>query len=148
MATDNNLSADDNGTVRSITIQINNSSDGDLGIASGQLTGGNWEGSGSEPGPVPGNVISAGNVSFVNGASNVFSVLGGDIQLAPASGGSITITWSWPHGLGVTGSTSTSTLTGLSVTSSVINPQTNNPTLQVYVVDTATLTQALEQAAK
>ncbi|MEP9358779.1 hypothetical protein [Sphingomonas sp. KR3-1] len=132
-----------NGVVRQITIQINNGSDSDVGIGSSQLTGGNWVG----PGPVPGNVISAGQDSFADGATNIFTALGGQIQLAPASGGTITITWSWPHGLGVTGSTSSTSLVGLSVTSQVINTQTNNPTLQVYISDTQSLTKAFEHAA-
>ena len=129
-----------NGVVRQINIQINNGSDGDVGVGSSQLTGGNWVG----PGPIPGNVISAGQDSFADGATNSFTALGGSIQLAPASGGTITISWSWPHGLGVTGSTSSSSLSGLSVTSAVINQQTNSPTLQVYISDTQSLTQVLD----
>lgn len=142
MDIDTALSSTDN-SVRSLTIQINNSSDGDVGIGSGQLTGGNWDG----PGPIPGNVISAGGASFVNGASNIFTALGGTIQLAPASGGTITITWSWPHGLGVTGSTSGNSLVGLSVTSTVINTQSDFPTLQVYITDSAKMTSALDGIA-
>lgn len=129
--------------VRTLTVQVNNVSEGDLGIGSAALTGGSWIGQA----PVPGNVISPPGTSFVNGASNIFTALGGTLQLAPASGGSITITWTWPHGMGVTTSATGNALVGLAVTSTVINTQTNNPTLQVYVNNSASFLRALKDSA-
>ena len=128
--------------IRTITVVINNSSDGDLGVVSGTLTGGNWVG----PPPIPNQVLSAGQSSFVDGGDNVFTSLGGEIDLVPASGGSISIKWNWPRGSGVSGTTTGNSLNGLAVSSTVINTQSNSPQMQVYITDAQALTKALEQA--
>ncbi|HEX2094220.1 MAG TPA: hypothetical protein VHG28_17585, partial [Longimicrobiaceae bacterium] len=106
--------------VRTLTVTVNNSSDAQIVVNYGQLTSGDWE---DDSQPIPGSVISAGQSTFVNGADNAFEALGGSILLTPASGGTIQISWSWPRGSGVTGSTTSTSLTGLAVTSTVIDTQ-------------------------
>ena len=122
--------------VRSLTVVVNNASDAQIAVNYGTLTGGDWE---SNTAPVPGSVITAGQNTFINGAADAFTVIGGTILLSPASGGTITITWSWPRGSGVTGSTTGNSLTGLGVASTVVNTQSMNPTMQVYITDSASL---------
>jgi hypothetical protein len=121
---------------RTITIVVNDASDASITLNYGQLTGGDWE---DNTQPVPGTTISPGQNTFVNGADNAFESLGGLILLTPASGGTITVTWSWPRGSGVTGTTTGNSLNGLAVTSSVINTQSMNPQMQVYITDSASL---------
>jgi len=122
--------------VRSLTVVVNNASDAQIAVNYGSLTGGDWE---NNSAPVPGSIITAGQNTFVNGAQDAFTVIGGTILLSPASGGTISINWTWPRGSGVTGSVTGNSLTGLAVTSAVINTQSMNPTLQVYVTDAASL---------
>src|SRR5688572_9695758 len=122
--------------VRSLTVAVNNASDAQIAVNYGSLTGGDWE---NNSAPVPGSIITAGQNTFVNGAQDAFTVIGGTILLSPASGGTISINWTWPRGSGVTGSVTGNSLTGLAVTSAVINTQSMNPTLQVYVTDAASL---------
>ncbi|MEO7689963.1 MAG: hypothetical protein ABIS51_11815 [Sphingomonas sp.] len=117
MTTDDKLSATGN-NMRALTIQIINSSYIPVIINYGQLTGGDWDG----PGPMPGDMIEAGEASFANGGNH--DALGGTIQLSSTSGGTITITWSWPLGGAATGSASGTSLTGLSLKTGVVNKQT------------------------
>jgi hypothetical protein len=127
--------------VRTITISVSNASDAQVTVNFGTLTGGGWE---NNTQPVPGSIISAGLNQYINGGDNAFESLGGKILLTPASGGTITIEWSWPRGSGVTGSTTGNSLTGLGVSSTVINQQTNNPTMQVIIADSAAFLKALK----
>lgn len=122
--------------VRSLTVVVNNASDAQIAVNYGSLTGGDWE---NNSAPVPGSVITAGSNTFTNGAQDAFTVIGGTILLSPASGGTITISWSWPRGSGVTGTTAGNSLTGLAVASTVVNTQSMNPTMQVYITDSASL---------
>ncbi len=128
--------------VRSLTVVVNNASDAQIAVNYGTLTGGDWE-NGTQP--QPGSVITAGSNTFINGAGDAFTVIGGTILLSPASGGTITITWSWPRGSGVTGTTTGNSLTGLAVASTVVNTQSMNPTMQVYITDSASLTAMIKQ---
>lgn len=119
--------------VRSLTIEIFNASGADITVNYGLLTGGEW----TTP-PAPGTVIPAtGQQSYVNGVANTFTSLGGQILLTPAGGGSINPLWSWPSGSPVSGSVN-NTATELAVSNQIINPQTNNPTLQVIISNAAT----------
>lgn len=122
--------------VRSLTVVVNNASDAQIAVNYGTLTGGDWE---NNTAPIPGSVITAGQNTFINGAGDAFTVLGGTILLTPASGGTITVTWAWPRGSGVTGTTTGNSLTGLAVASTVVNTQSMNPTMQVYITDSASL---------
>jgi hypothetical protein len=141
MATDDKLPATGNGSPHGLTIQIINLSDTPVSISSGQLSGGYWDG----PGPMPGDMISAGGTSFANAGS--YTALGGTIQLMPSSGGTITITWSWPLGQAVTGSASSSALNGLSLTMGIIATQSARPTQQIFIGESAMLARALELAS-
>ncbi|NWA28554.1 hypothetical protein HX866_27060 [Pseudomonas gingeri] len=119
---------------RALTITIINASGTDLLVNYGVLTGGNWS-----TAPAPGSEITpAGQQSYVNGTSNTFSALGGQILLTPASGGTINPTWSLPVGGPVSSSVNATSLTGLAVTSQLINTQTNFPTLQVMITNAST----------
>ena len=142
MATDDKLPATGNGSMRVLAIQIVNSSDTPVAINSGQLTGGDWVG----PGPRPGDMIEAGEASFSNGGNH--DTLGGTIQLLSMSGGTITVTWSWPLGGTVTGSAKGTSLTGLSLQSDIINTQSYRPTQQIFIGDAAQLAQAPGSAAE
>jgi hypothetical protein len=122
--------------VRSLTVVVNNASDAQIAVNYGTLSGGDWENNSQ---PVPGSVITPGQNTFVNGAGDAFTVIGGSILLSPASGGTITITWAWPRGSGVTGSVTGNSLTGLAVASTVVNTQSMTPTMQVYITDSASL---------
>jgi len=114
---------------RSLTIMISNASSADITVNYSVLTGGSWA-----PAPVPGTMIpSTGQQSYVNGAPDTFSALGGQILLTPASGGTINPIWSWPAGGRVSGSVNTTSVNGLSATSQLINTQTNHATLQVII---------------
>jgi len=116
--------------VRSVTIELFNASGMDMIVNYGLLTGGEW----ATP-PAPGTIISATQQqSYVNGASNTLTALGGQILLTPASGGTITPTWSWLPGSPVSDSVS-NTASTLTVTSQIVNAQTNNPTLQVIIAN-------------
>lgn len=119
---------------RTLTIIVDNASDTEIVVDFGQLQNGDWE-NGAEP--VPGSVISAGQQTFVTGADNPFEELVGTIQLTPANGGGpIVISWTWASGSEVTDTvTTTAALNGLTVTSNLINMETMNPQLQVYITD-------------
>ena len=140
MATDDKLSATGN-SMRALTIEIINSSDIPVIINHGELTGGDWDG----PGPKPGDMIDEEGASFANGGN--YGALGGTIQLSSVAGGTITITWSWPLGGTVTGSTSGSSLTGLSLKSNIIDTKSYRPTQQIFISDAAQLAQAPGLAA-
>ncbi|NWD74932.1 hypothetical protein HX890_12535 [Pseudomonas gingeri] len=119
---------------RALTITIINASAADLIVNYGVLTGGSWS-----TAPVPGSEITpAGQQSYVNGTSDTFSALGGQILLTPASGGTINPTWSWPAGGSVSSSVNAASVNGLAVTSQLINTQTNFPTLQVMITNAST----------
>jgi len=118
--------------VRSITVAIRNDSQQDVMIAYSQLTSGDWA-NGSPP--VPGTVLGGEATIVVNEAHSAFTALGGSMTLTPASGGTVTVTWAWPRGMGVFGTATGLSLYGLALTSIVINGQTVNPQLQVYITD-------------
>lgn len=114
---------------RSLTVLIFNSSAANITVNYGVLTGGSWA-----LAPVPGTIIpSTGQQSYVNGAPNTLSSLGGQILLTPASGGTINPIWSWPADGRVSGSVNTTSVNGLSATSQLVNTQTNYATLQVII---------------
>ncbi|WP_417521883.1 hypothetical protein [Marinobacter sp.] len=114
---------------RSVTIDISDSSAGDLIVNYATLTGGQWKQQ-----PQAGSVINPGNqVEYVNGVPDAYSKLGGKIALTPASGGLIEIEWDWPFGSGSSGTVKGNSLNGLSVSSQWINQQSTTPTFQVTV---------------
>lgn len=119
--------------VKSVTIQIQDSSAAQLILATYSLTGGQWEAP-----PQPGTIIAPGQtVPFINVASTNFDSIGGNITLSPLSGGQISISWSFPFGSPVSSSVTSSSLSGIAVSSNTINGQTSNPTLQVLVSNSA-----------
>lgn len=116
---------------RTFTVQTTNSSGTLLIIQNFFLTGGSWE----TP-PQAGAPINSGQTaSYNNLTEQAFTGLGGSMTLVPASGGSITLTWNWPWGGVATGSATAASLNGISVSATVINQNTANPTLQVTVLN-------------
>jgi hypothetical protein len=126
---------------RSVTISLQDSSQAQIFLQSFSLTGGTWA---TPPGtPVPGTTISPTSTpTYVNAAGTVYDTIGGTINLAPASGGQIAITWTWAFGSGVTASVVSSSLTGIAVTYLLSGTATANPTLQV-ITQNATAAAAL-----
>ncbi|MGE8148792.1 hypothetical protein ACQKP7_26935 [Pseudomonas frederiksbergensis] len=119
--------------VRSLTVEIFNASGADITVNYGLLTGGMWE-----IAPTPGTTIcETQQQSYINGVTDAFTLLGGQILLTPAAGGSINPVWTWPSGAPVSGSVN-NTATNLAVTNQFINTQTNNPTMQVTITNAST----------
>jgi hypothetical protein len=132
---------------RSVTIQLQDASQAQIFLQSYSLSGGSWA---NPPGtPVPGTVISPTSTpSYVNAAGTVYDTIGGTINLAPASGGQITITWSWTFGSLVTASATSSSLSGIAVTYLLSGTQGTNPTLQVTTQNAASAEAAFKEAVK
>jgi hypothetical protein len=130
--------------VRSVTVLITNASGADLTVNYGSLTGGAWETT-----PTPGTIILATKQqSYVNGVPNTFSALGGQLLLTPAGGGSISPIWNFPSSGPVSGNVN-NTASELAVTYQLINSQTENPTMQVFITNApAAVTANLLAAAK
>lgn len=126
---------------RSMTLAIQNASGATVNIAYSTLTGGSWD-----PAPIPGTPITPAGppTNFVNGAADTFSSLGGTLVLYPASGGSITIGWSWATGTGYSSSVTSTSLNGIGVSSQITGQQTNFATLQVFVTNAASFEAARE----
>ncbi|KAF2391735.1 hypothetical protein [Pseudomonas frederiksbergensis] len=118
--------------VRSLTVEIHNASDIEIVVSGCLLTGGEWA-----TAPIPGAPIFA-TQAYGNGASDAQSLLGGQIALMLASGGSITSAWNWPSGSPVSGSVSTAA-TNLAVTHQISNTQTNNPTMQIVIANASSI---------
>jgi hypothetical protein len=123
---------------RSITINLQDSSQAQIFLQSFSLTGGSWA---TPPGtPVPGTTISPTSTpTYTNAAGTVYDTIGGTINLAPASGGQITITWSWAFGSGATATVTSQSLTGIAVTYTLQGTQTANPILEVLTQNAASL---------
>ncbi|HTJ26268.1 MAG TPA: hypothetical protein VMA36_08885 [Candidatus Limnocylindria bacterium] len=116
---------------RTFTIQITNSSGTLLVIQNFSLSGGSWV-----LAPEAGSAVNpADTKSFNNFTDTAFTGLGGTMVLVPSNGGSISLAWNWPWGGVATGSATASSLSGISVSANVINTNTNNPTLQVTVLN-------------
>ncbi|MBV8751074.1 MAG: hypothetical protein JO103_15310 [Candidatus Eremiobacteraeota bacterium] len=116
---------------RTFSVQIANLSGTLLTINTFLLTGGSWV----TP-PQGGGPINPGQTqNYDNYTDQPYTGLGGTISLSPTTGGTITVTWSWPWGSLATGSTTVSNVTGISVASNVINQNTNNPILQVTITN-------------
>ncbi|MCC9622863.1 hypothetical protein LPB41_14305 [Thalassospira sp. MA62] len=114
---------------RSVTINIGDYSAAEMILSYSTLDGGQWKEQ-----PIPGSVIKPGDDKiYVNGADDTFTKLGGKIVLGPASGGQITITWSWAPQSGVEGSVETKSLNGIGTGFQWINEQSLRPTLQVTI---------------
>ncbi len=128
MSVDDFLSAQ---AFRTFTVQTTNSSGTLLIIQNFTLTGGSWE----QP-PKAGDAVNSGDTKAYNNLTDQpFTGLGGTMVLVPASGGSITLAWNWPWGGVATGSATAAGLNGISVSATVINQNTANPTLQVTVLN-------------
>ncbi|NWA28517.1 hypothetical protein HX866_26855 [Pseudomonas gingeri] len=124
-----------NNFARSLTLTITNTSGVDMIVNYGTLTGGTWEAA-----PIPGTLISpTDQQSYVNGASNTFTSLGGTLLLTPANGGMISPNWNWPAGSLPSGSAMSANTVGFTVSSQLIGMQTNNVTLQVIISNAVTV---------
>lgn len=112
---------------KAVQITISNGSGATLTINLGYLTGGIWD----NP-PVSGSTILSGDErTFTNGASDNFTSLGGEILLTPATGGSVTVSWTWPFGTVVSGFCKANN--GPQCASTFAGTQTNFPLLTVDV---------------
>jgi len=131
---------------RSVTIQIEDATNTNVNVNYGYTTGGSW---GENGGPTSGTVIQPDSPqTYVNGANDTFTALGGTIVLNPATAGMITITWAWPgNGALVVGQTN-SGLTGLAVIANTVNPNSNNPTFTVIVIASSAVAQMVSQKSR
>lgn len=116
---------------RDVSIQIVNSSGTEADVQTFLLTGGSWKEI-----PQAGQPITPGaNQTYNNYTSQPFTNLGGTLTLTPTTGGTVTITWNWAWGGLCTGSATATNTSGIAVSSSIINPNTSSPTLQVTLVN-------------
>jgi hypothetical protein len=115
-----------------VTITISNSSSAALTIADGELTGGVWLG--SPPGP--GATLATGSTSFANAGQSTFQEVGGYMLLTPAGGGSLSLSWDWSPGQGLTAYGNVLGTNALALTSGVTNGSTFEPTV-TYVITNA-----------
>ncbi len=84
------------GAVRSVTLQIMDSSDTTFNINTFSLTGGKWD---PTQQPQLGQSLGPGQtLTYINFTDAPFTGVGGTISLAPVSGGLINITWAWNYG--------------------------------------------------
>ena len=132
---------------RSVTVQLQDSSQAQIFVQSFSLSGGSWN---TPPGsPVPGTVISPTSTPrYVNAAGTVYDTIGGTINLAPASGGQITITWTWAFGSSATATVTSQSLSGIAVSYSLAGTQTANPILTVITQNAASLEAMLKTSEK
>ncbi|KOY00598.1 hypothetical protein [Pseudomonas nunensis] len=118
--------------VRSLTLEIHNASDTEIVVSGCLLTGGEWA-----TAPIPGAPIFA-TQAYGNGASDAQSLLGGQIALMLADGGSVTSAWTWPSRSSVSVSVSTAA-TNLAVIHQISNTQTNNPTIRLVIANVSSI---------
>jgi len=116
---------------RQVTLTVSDSSDTTMFVNSFNLTGGKWD---PKNQPAPGDVISPGNLpNYINYTDQPFTSVGGTINLGPASGGTISINWSWPYGGSFQTSTSSTGTSNLKVTYQVSGQTSTTVNLQ-YIV--------------
>jgi|GEM_PF-4166558 len=115
---------------QSITISIADESAGSMIINYATLTGGEWRYQ-----PEAGSTIAPGDQpTYVVGTSGS-AALGGQMVLTPASGGEITIEFSW-DGTGEPECNATpSGVSGLSIDTQMINTQSRAPTCQFMITN-------------
>jgi hypothetical protein len=114
-----------------ITITIINSSSAQLVLVEGVLTAGVWDG----PAPVPGRTLAAGSTIFVNDSQSGFGGAGGYISLAPAGGGSVTLSWDWESGSNLIAYGNVSGTSAISLSYSVSNVSSFHPTITYVITD-------------
>ncbi|MBV8642953.1 MAG: hypothetical protein JO225_03460 [Candidatus Eremiobacteraeota bacterium] len=116
---------------RTFSIQMTNSSGTVLVLQNFFLTGGSWV----TP-PQAGSSVNPGDTKqYDNFTDAAFTGLGGQMVFIPTTGGTITVNWNWPWGGLATGSATAANLSGISVSSTVINQNTSNPILQVTILN-------------
>jgi hypothetical protein len=115
-----------------LTVSITNGSGTTMSLQAASLSAGSW----LPPAPAIGTPLQAGAFLSYRNGSDIFSGLGGYLQLVPMTGGTITIGWSWPSGQGASGYAFAQQTSGIGVTYDVINPNTSQPTLQVQLSNT------------
>lgn len=115
-----------------MTVTITNGSGTGMSLQAASLSAGSWV----PPAPVIGSPLGAGATVSYRNSSDIFSGLGGYVQLVPLTGGIVTIGWSWPSGQGATGYAYAQQTSGIAVSYDVINPNTSQPTLQVQFSNT------------
>ena len=114
-----------------ITVTIENSSASQLVISQASLTAGSWQGAA----PEPGLVIPAGETTYVNISGSIFSSAGGFINLSPAGGGAIAMSWTWTPNNSVIAYGVTTGGCSLVLSYSVNNASTYAPTVTYVITD-------------
>ena len=128
------LSPDGSAAIPAIAflIDVQNGSGTTLALAFFALTGGVWV---PAP-PNPSSPINPGDAPrYVNAPAQSFSGLGGKLQFAPTTGGTITVAWDWPSGSAPTAAVYTER-TSLVARGVLINAGSGQPDFQVSVTPT------------
>lgn len=82
--------------VRSVTLQIMDSSDTTFNVNTFSLSNGKWD---PTQQPQLGQSLSPGQtLIYVNFTDTPYTGVGGTISFAPVSGGLVNITWAWNYG--------------------------------------------------
>jgi hypothetical protein len=115
---------------RSAQILIMDQSGTVLNVNTYAITGGVWDPANQ---PVSGQQITPGeNTKFVNYTDQPYTSIGGVITLVPQTGGTISVTWSWPYGSPFTQSVSTQSTT-LTANGTIVGQTGTQATVQVQI---------------
>lgn len=121
--------------VRSVLVQLQNASGTSFNVNSFALSAGVWD---PAMQPTLGQAFDPGAVlTYRNFTDQPFSDVGGQVELAPVTGGTVTIGWLWTYGSPLKSGIDIQ-LTGLYYRLVVGNQTTTEPMMQVMVSSFAT----------
>ncbi len=90
------LTASSADAVRTVTLQIMDTSDTTFNVNTFALSGGKWD---PDHQPQLGQSLAPGQtLMYVNFTDAPYTGVGGTLTLAPVSGGLVSITWNWNYG--------------------------------------------------